>query len=439
MFIRPSSALVGALLFCTASVASAQAQSQLSAGQVFDLAQRLAAEGKSDQSFELLKVVTQDANADYRAEARVRIARLLLERGDKRGALHWYRELLDEMPNAAAVRIEVALLLASLGEERAAAAELRRAEAIGLPQEVSRTIHNASAIFWNKRPFGVDLSVGLAPDTNINSATSSDTVTLFGLPFQLSDDAMAKSGLGLTFDGSVNVRRPDSDVGQFIVQAGLAGRIYRDNRFNDVTFSGGIGPELSLGGGARFRPALMLGRRIYGTDRLYDFYGLSAVAQFASGRRAAFTINGTLVKFNYALPRREQSGPAFTLGAAYDRALSARLSVRASLTGARTTANNPQFATKNLSADLTVSRDLGHWTVWSRGSYTVLKGDAAYAFFGMPRDDRIVGLDAGLIYRRVSVLGLSPQLQVTFVKAASSLPLFRYERLRSELSVTKSF
>jgi len=77
--------------------------------------------------------------------------------------------------------------------------------------------------------------------------------------------------------------------------------------------------------------------------------------------------------------------------------------------------------------------------VWSRGSYTVLKGDAAYAFFGMPRDDRIVGLDAGLIYRRVSVLGLSPQLQVTFVKAASSLPLFRYERLRSELSVTKSF
>ena len=439
MLVKLGEAAPSVLLLCALLVGEAQAQSQLSAVQVFNLAQQLAERSDSDRAIELLKVVTQDANADYRAEARVRIARYLTARGDKRGALHWYRELLDEKPDAAAVRIEVALLLASLGEEQAAASELRRAEATGLPQEVSRTIHSAGAIFWNRRPFGVDVSIGLAPDTNINSATSSDTVTLFGLPFQLSNDAKAHSGIGITFDGSITVRRPTSGLGRLIVQAGLAGRIYRDSRFNDSTFSASAGPELSFGRGARLRPALIFGRRIYGTDRLYDFYGLATVAQLPSGRNAAFTLSGTLTDFNYALLRHEQSGPAYTLSAAYDRALSGRLSARVGLTAARATAINPQFATKSLSGDLTFSRDVGHWTVWSRGSYTTLRGDANYAFFGVPRNDHVLEADAGLIYRRVSVLGLSPQIKVTYLNAASSLSLFRYQRLRSEISVTKSF
>lgn len=431
--------MLALLLFFALSSGSLDAQTKLSAAQVFDFAQQLAEHGDSERAIELLKVVTLDSNADYRAEARVRIARYLTANGDKRGALRWYRELLDEKPNAAAVRIEVALLLASLGEEAAAASELRRAEATGLPAEVSRTIHNANVIFWNRRPFGVDLSVGLAPDTNINSATSSDTVTLFGLPFQLSNDAKARSGIGLTFDGSMSVRRPTSSRGQLILQAGLGGRIYRDSRFNDVTFSASAGPELPLGSGARLRPALLVGRRIYGTDRLYDFYGLTAVAQFSSGRNAALTFNSTLTDFSYTPLRHNQSGMAFSVGAAYDRALSARLSLRVGVTAARATAIDPQFATKNLSGDLTFSRDVSHWTVWTRSSYTALKGDANYAFFGVPRDDRIFEADAGLIYRRLSVLGLSPQIKFTYLHATSSLALFRYQRLRSELSVTKSF
>lgn len=438
MFSRSEQAIC-ALLLCALLPGQAGAQTQLSAAQVFDLAQQLVEQGDTEHAVDVLKVVTQDRNPDYRAEARVRIARYLAAKGDKRGALRWYRALLDERPDTAAVRIEVALILASLGEEQAAAGELRRAEASGLPQDVSRAIHNASAIFWNRRPFGVDLSVGLAPDTNINSATSSDTVTLFGLPFQLSNDAKAHSGVGATFDGSLALRRPASGPARLVLQANVSGRLYRDSRFNDVTLSASAGPELSLGKGVRVRPALLLGRRMYGVDRLYDFYGLSSVAQLPSGKNAAVTFTATLTDFHYTPSRHNQSGLALAVGTAYDRALSPRLAVRAGLTAVRAAAIDSQFATKSLSGDLTLSRDVGHWTVWTRGSWTALKGDANYAFFGVPRDDRIIEANIGLVYRRLSVLGFSPQIKATFLDAASSLPLFRYRRLRSEFSVTKSF
>lgn len=430
---------LGMLLSCVVLPGTVQSQTHLSAAQVFDMAQQLSLQGDTEHAIELLKVITEDQNPEYRAEARARIARYLNAKGDKRGALRWYRALLDEKPDAAAVRIEVALILASMGEERAAASELRRAEATGLPPEVSHAIHNADEIFWNRRPFGVDLSVGIAPDTNINSATSSDTVTLLGLPFQLSDDAKAQSGVGLTFDGSVTVRRPAGKVGRLIMQIGAAGQVYRDGRFNDVTFSASAGPELVLGNGARLRPAVIFGRRFYGVDRLYDFYGLTAVALLPSGKSAQFTLSGTLTQFHYAPLRNTQSGPAFTTGIAYDRAFSGRFSARLALSGVWATAIDPQFATKSLSGDVTLSRDMGQWTLWTRSSYSRLKGDADYAFFGVPRDDGVFRADIGLIYRRLSVLGFSPQIKASYLYATSSLPLFRYRRLRSEVSVTKSF
>jgi outer membrane protein len=437
MIERMGGRLAFCLMLCV-PMPAAGASMELSVAQVFELAEQATASGDFDQAIAILKVATQDKNPDYRAEARVRIARLLERKGDERGAIYWYRQLLDEQPEAVAVRIELARALLSLGEEGAAAAELRRAEAVGLPREVSRAIRNASDMLWSNRPIGIDLSLGLAPDTNVNSATSSDTVTIFGLPFQVSDDGKAHSGVGLTFSADVVARQRLSSTSRLIIQAVAAGRVYRDNRFNDVSYSISAGPEIRLSRSIRVRPAVLIGRRIYATDKLYDFHGLSGIGQIAIDAKSQITVEGNWTDFDYGADRAGQSGPAYITSFAYDRAFSGRFAARTGISVGRAKAQDPQFSTKTVSGDLTLSRDMGHWTLWTRGSLTRLKGDAAYALLGVRRDDRIIEAEGGLIFRRLSVLGLSPQIRVSYTRAISPIFFFRYRRLRSEISLTKS-
>jgi molecular chaperone DnaK len=53
------------------------------------------------------------------------------------------REILDEKPDAARVRLELARLQAEMGNRAAAERELRAAEAAGLPPEVERMVQEA--------------------------------------------------------------------------------------------------------------------------------------------------------------------------------------------------------------------------------------------------------------------------------------------------------
>ncbi len=58
-----------------------------------------------------------------------------------------------------------------------------------------------------KRATG-SLSLAIAPDTNVNTSTSAQTVNIFGLPFQLDDQARATSGIGVVGAFGSEIQRP---------------------------------------------------------------------------------------------------------------------------------------------------------------------------------------------------------------------------------------
>lgn len=410
----------------------------LNAAQVFDLAARLAADGHIDQAIGVLKVATADNNPDYRAEARARIARLLIAKGDRAEALYWYRQLLDERPAAAAVRLEVARLLASMGKEDAAQDELRRAEAAGLPVATQRFVHRVQSALRGTAPVTADLSIGIAPDTNISSQTSADSFTIFNLPFKLSNDARAHSGIGLTFAGQVTLRQPSDTHARLISHVTTIGSLYRDKRYNDVSFLGDTGPEFGAGR-VRIRPALTVGERIYGVDRLYDLIGPSLAIQWSAGQRSMLTLNASAIDYSYTSQRASQSGMVYTYGAAFDRALTPSLAIRSSVSYARTGAADASYASRNYTADLALSQDFGRLTIYAHGAFTKVRGDADFLIFGVKRDDRIYEGDGAVQFRHVHFLGMSPQVKVTYLRSDSSVPLYQYRRLRGELGLTSLF
>ena len=110
---------------------------------------------------------------------------------------------------------------------------------------------------------GASFEIALAPDSNINHATRSNTLgTIFG-DFQIADEGKAKSGTGLSLNGQAFRRVAIGGEATLLFRASGFANLYRQGRFNDIAADLAAGPELSLG---RDRLQLELGatQRWYG-------------------------------------------------------------------------------------------------------------------------------------------------------------------------------
>ena len=152
------------------------------------------AKGQTATAEAIYSVMEQDSDADVRAEARYRRARLYIAKGRKREAAVLLRRVLDEKPDAAPVRLELANVLAGLGDREAALRELRAAQSTGLPPAVARMVDRYSEALRASRPTGGSFEIALAPDSNINRATRLDSLgTVIG-DFEIDEDSKARIG-----------------------------------------------------------------------------------------------------------------------------------------------------------------------------------------------------------------------------------------------------
>ena len=87
-----------------------------------------------------------------------------------------YRAILDEQPGAQRVRLQLARALLFAGDEGGAARALRQAQAGGLPPDVQQVVAQFQGALRAVQPVGGLLEVALAPSTNINRATRSNTL-----------------------------------------------------------------------------------------------------------------------------------------------------------------------------------------------------------------------------------------------------------------------
>ncbi|MBU6208218.1 MAG: tetratricopeptide repeat protein, partial [Alphaproteobacteria bacterium] len=267
--------------------------------QLFDVAGQLASAGRWREAIHFLEPLTTNPNADYRAEARVRIARYYLALGKPAQAVAWYEKLLEEKPNAAAVRIELAQALAQMGNISGASHQMQRAAAAkGLPDAVSRAIGQVGAALQDDAPVRFSISLGIAPDTNINHATQAQAVSIYGLPFTLNQNAQAQSGIGVTSSADIVVQHKLDSGTRLVAELAESGNSYRDTNFDDIAVTTNVGAEF-VHDKVSLHPALVLGRRWYGTQALYDVYGATATLKLALASKALLSITSSALQFDY--------------------------------------------------------------------------------------------------------------------------------------------
>lgn len=420
-----------------ASSAAPVPSRKLSAIEVFFVAERAQSAGRNEEAISLYDALTQDRDADVRAEARFRKGMLLASLTHYREAATAFRALLDEKPDAARVRLELAHVLALMGNESGARRELRQVQASGLPEQVARAVGQFDTALRSHKRIGLRLEFALAPDTNINRATEVRTLDTVIAPLTLSRDARAQSGLGVHLSGDGYWKVPVGAGISVVPRVNSLATLYGKSEYNDVTVTILVGLEVQRQHD-RFSPSIGHGWRWYGkrsymhTDvaTLDWIHVLSQTAQLNGSVSAATT--------DYQL-NDLQDGALYSVSVGLERALSARSGVSVTLNAARQTARDPGYATASGSVRLHGWREAGHTTLFASAVFQRTEGDAALALFGKRRREWFASARAGATLRTLTVHGFAPYMRIGYERNASSVALYDYRRFTSEFGITSAF
>jgi hypothetical protein len=433
--LAPTALLLLALV--SARSAAAQETRRLSAVELFALGDQNRSNGQMADAETIYRALARDPDPEIRAEARFRLGMMLADEKRYKDAALTFRALLDEKPDAARVRLELARVLALMGDPDGARRQIRQAQAAGLPVEVATVVDQFANALRSTKRFGGSVELSLAPDTNINRATSATTLDTIIAPLTLDRDARAQSGLGVKLGGQGYARLPLSRGVTLLGRASASATLYGAQQFDDISASLAAGPEFTFRRD-RLQPALVATRRYYGGHFYAQTEGASVNWMHVVGRRGQIESDFSAARARYAL-NDLQDGMIYDGSVAIERAFSARLGASLTLSATRQTARDPGYATKSGGPSLLVWRDLGAMTVYGTAAYRHLSSDARLFLYPRSRTDDFVRVAGGMVFRKLAFAGLAPLVRIAWERNASTVGIYDYRRVSVETGITRAF
>ena len=408
----------------------------VTANGMFELAERMRVAGRTDVLVTILRSLQQDKNIDVRAEAHFRLGQLFVTQQNYQAAETEYRALLAEKPDAGAVRLALAEVMMKLGAARQARAELRAAQRYGLPTDVLRAVNRSELALRSARRLGGSIELDGIADTNINRATSLNTINLGGLPFDLTSDAHRQRGFGVAVSSQAYWRPHLTSNLNLVAVAGEAVNIYKQKQFNDLLANARLGMEWTRKT-SRIRLAGSASRRWFGGNLYSHDVGLDVSGVFRSGTKGLVTVE--LGGSNVTYPSlRAQSGWLASASTSYERTLTPRLSARVSIRADHADAEAAAFRTWTYGGTFLVSRQFGGTLGYATGSLFRIEGAGAFSFPPERRSDRLWQTEVGLRFPEIRHQ-LVPLLRLRHVENSSPVFFYGFSQTRLEVGLSHDF
>lgn len=436
-------AFAGAVLLAVPAAAAAQSGTdeivrleRLSVDDVIAIAGRLIDTGHYDEALVLLQQLEADGAGG--AQRDFLDGMLALAREDYRRAEAMFRKILRGDPSLVRVRLELARTLFLMKEDEDADYHFRLAIAARPEPAVIANIARFREAIRARRAWRFNVNLGIAPDSNINSATNTERVEILGLPFELSPGARARSGTGIIAGGDASVRMwRDATVPLYV---GAYGRVvrYHDHDFDDYYVGGEVGPEVQLSGG-RLRLAATGLQRWYGTAPLVTSIGarlnFDKVIDGQVGLEAALA-----VRRNAYARRDDVDGWDIEGSASLNRALGRSTLGFGYASVQRTIAGDPGQSNWQGRIGLGMLKEIG-WGLRPQVSLEVghQVNDAPLVLFGGTRRDWRLQANASIYKREWNFAGFAPSLRLSWTRNFSTLSIYDQRRIRAEFGITKAF
>jgi tetratricopeptide (TPR) repeat protein len=157
------------------------------------LAAELIAKGRPSEALNVLLTLETRLPDDRNLQIEIAQAEVRLGMYDQAiGRLNILGERHPEWPRP---RVELALAFEVAGQFSAARAVLIDELGRNPPPPVRRNLEGRIRSLEDRMPFVGRFSIGVIPDSNVTGGTHNSNVEFLGLPFQVNDDARAKSGV----------------------------------------------------------------------------------------------------------------------------------------------------------------------------------------------------------------------------------------------------
>ncbi len=353
-------------------------------------------------------------------------------------AISRFRKILAREPNAVRVRLELGRTYFQKGDLRNAERQFQFARSGKLPASVLKNVDTYLANIRRNRTFEIGLSLALAPDSNINAGPSLGNILIFGLPFQLSPDATANSGVGFAVATRANWSPRISHQLRWDFGVVAEGRRYGRSEFNDTAIAISSGPHLILEK-SDARLNVRGTRRWYGGNVFANGLGANLeLTYYFSGRTGVFSNLGvTRLRYpNLAVQNGVVS--EYSIGAFH--ALTPSSIGRLSLLVGRQSAQAPALANRIAGAEVNYLKETGNgFTFNLLGRYRQSNYDEKLPGFPVIRRDRQFVSQLTVLNRRIVAGVFTPTVSITYTHNLSNLPLFRFRRTQFEFGLTRTF
>jgi tetratricopeptide (TPR) repeat protein len=285
------------------------AQVEMPVAEARGLAAALEAQGDREAAATIAAALLERDPTD--ASAWIVVARIRRAAGDTEGALEAARRAnanadTDDERYAAAVE----LAAGNFRLERGIIAQfwLRRAAQVAPTEELREEAVRNFQLVRAQTPWSWSLGFSVVPSSNVNNGSRSDTIIIAGLPFVLSGDARALSGIEATLTGSVTYRfegidgQPAQFYGGFAVQrvalTDEAQDIAPDADAGDYAFDAlefGYSQVISSWSeDVVLRGEALVGRNWYGGELLSNYVRGGLTTRWVVGERSLATVSASL-------------------------------------------------------------------------------------------------------------------------------------------------
>ena len=364
--------------------------------------------------------------------------RLFMAKGQRKQAARLFDDILIHHPALVRVRLELAMALYLAERDDRAAHHFKLALAGGLPEASSQNVKGLLCSIRNRRPVRYRFELALAPNTNINTATDSDTVDIFGLPFTLNNDSRSKSGVGVFVSGGVDWEPRLNATTKLAVSLQGQRTEYKGKSFDDTIISTRVGPMFGQGR-LQWHVAATGFRRWFGTSGFNAGVGGLAQVRWRANNKWDWALVTSLQRLNYDLDKTQNGELLATqIQATYGLDARTLLIVKA---GA-----NRHFARAGFQSNTAwhgrfdFYRELVEGVSLTLSPEIIRRGfDEAHPLFGARRRDTALGASIEISKRDIRMFGLTPVVRYSFLKNTSNIGVYAFKRHQMSLGFTKLF
>jgi hypothetical protein len=360
---------------------------------------------------------------------------------DYKTAIARFRAILQRDPSLNRVRLELARVYFLNGEDVAAEHHFRAVLAQGVPPNVQENINRFLDEIRRRKHWDVGVFAAVAPDSNVNAATTAQSVDLFGLPFQLNPTAQRQSGVGFTATLTGFYQWDVTHSTKIKAGGAYYDTEYGNDAFSDRNLHLYTGPRFLIGQGTEVSVLATGSKRWYGGAAFTDGYGVSIEGQTALSPRVL--LGGTVEahRLRYADAYADYTGPIFSANLLLTYFFDAHSFARVIGGIVREQARLEPLR------DFQYVLGAGYYredlplglAVYINVQGALIPYDAPLPALGRVRKD--VGMDyrMSLSNRNFDVFGFTPLVSYIHTDRYSNISLYTYHRSRVEVGVTRNF